>query len=102
MRRRSRLGGQPPKSLRRKAVTSGRSGAPQAMRGGGSSPAGQEAKTAQLARELKEALDQQRATSDVLRIIASNIAKLPDCIDLSPLPAALVGRGIQRRLLRRA
>jgi hypothetical protein len=42
------------------------------MRGGGSSPAGQEAKTAQLARELKEALDQQRATSDVLRIISSS------------------------------
>src|SRR6516162_8574861 len=70
MRRRSRAGGKSAKSLRRKAVTSGRRDAPKAVRRRGSSPAGQDTKTAQLTRELNEAREQQAATADVLKVIS--------------------------------
>src|SRR6516164_9149266 len=76
MRRRSKTGGQPAKSLRRKAVTSELRDASKSARRRDSSPARQETKNAQLTRELKKALDQQRATSDVLRIISSSPGKL--------------------------
>ena len=72
MRRRSRSAGQSVQSLRRKAATSGRRDAPKAVRRRGSSPAGQETKTAQPTRELNEAREQQAATAEILRLISSS------------------------------
>ena len=74
MRRRSRAGGQPAKSLRRKAATSGRRDAPKAVRRRGSSPAGQDTKNAQLTRELNEALERESATAEILSSISSSIS----------------------------
>src|SRR6516165_8538116 len=68
MRRRSRASSV--KSLRRKAVTSGRRDAPKTVRRRGSSPAGQETKIALLSRELSEAREQQVATADVFKVIS--------------------------------
>jgi len=71
MRQRSRAGG-PAKSLRRKAVTSGRRDAPKAVRRRSSSAAGKEAKVALFKRERDEALEQLSATSEVLQVISSS------------------------------
>jgi class 3 adenylate cyclase/putative methionine-R-sulfoxide reductase with GAF domain len=69
MRHRSKIGGQTTKVGRRKTVSPKRSKKP--VRGRGSSAAGRESKVAQLTHELKEALEQQNATSEVLKVISS-------------------------------
>ena len=70
MRRRSRAGGEPVKTRRRKAATLKRRNGPKAVRRRGGSAAGQETKVARLTRELNEALQQQNATGDVLKVIS--------------------------------
>jgi hypothetical protein len=70
MRRRSRAGGEPVKTRRRKAVTVKRRNAPKSARRRSSSAAGREAEVARLARELNEAAQQQTATADVLKVIS--------------------------------
>src|SRR6516164_1753165 len=72
MRRRSRASSKLAKSLRRKAVTSGRRNAPKAVRRRSSSAAGKEAKVALFHRERDEALEQLSATSEVLQVISSS------------------------------
>ena len=66
MRRRSKPGREPVKARRRKRAKP----APKAVRGRSSSAAGQETKVARLARELNEALEQQAATAEVLKLIS--------------------------------
>ena len=69
MRRRSRAGGELIKTRRRKTATRKRHNGPKAVRRRSSSAAGREAEVARLARELREALEQQATTSEVLNVI---------------------------------
>ena len=70
MRRRSRAGGEPAKTRRRKTAVRKRGNAPKAAVRR-SPPAGQETEVARLTRERDEALEQLSATSEVLQVISS-------------------------------
>ena len=72
MRRRSRAGGEPVKTRRRKTVTLKRRNAPKAVRPHSSSATGQETEVALLSRERDEALEQLSAASEVLKVISSS------------------------------
>jgi hypothetical protein len=69
MRRRSRAGGEPIKTRRRKAATLKRGIAPKTVRRRGSSAASLHRQVALLTRERDEALEQQTATADVLQVL---------------------------------
>ena len=71
MRRQSKSSGKPVKSRGRKTVGSKRAHAPKAV-AARRSLAGEEPEVARLRRELNEALEQQSATADVLRMISSS------------------------------
>ena len=70
MKRRSRAGGEPIKGRRRKASVPKRRNAPKAS-AAFASPAAEDTKVARLTHELREAVEQQSATSEVLRAISS-------------------------------
>ena len=70
MRRRSKPDDELVKKRRRKTVTLKRLNTSKAMLSRSSSAAGQEPEVARLSRELKEALEQQATTSEVLKIIS--------------------------------
>ena len=72
MRRRSKSSGKTVKTRRRKTVTPKRGSAPKAARHRISSDASLHKQVALLTRERDEALEQQTATSEVLRIINSS------------------------------
>ena len=72
MRRRSRAGGEPVKTRRRKTVTLKRPNAPKGVRHRSSSAADKETKVALFKRERDEALEQLSAATEVLKVISSS------------------------------
>ena len=72
MRRRSRAGGEPVKTRRRKTLALKRGNVPKAVRHRSASAAGQETVVARLTRERDEALLRETANSEILRLISKS------------------------------
>ena len=89
MRRRSKAGGEPVKTRRRKAVTVKRRNAPKVTRHRGSSADDPSKKVALFKRERDEARERETATANILGVIASS----PD--STQPVFEAIVNSGLK-------
>src|SRR6516164_7712573 len=88
MRRRSRAGGKPAKSQRRKTTMLKHRNAPKVMRNRGVSIAGQETVIARLNRELDEAMEEETAISEDLRLVSTSSSNLETVLQSVAEPTA--------------
>ena len=88
MRQRSTGSDQPSKSRRRKTLTLKRHKARKAKQAPSPSESGAEAKIAQLVRERDDALEQQRAATEVLKIISASPTELRPVLEVIVKSAA--------------
>ena len=81
MKKRSKAASKPAKARSRKVLNPKGRSAREAMPRRGSAPAGQDTEVARLTRERDEALGQQAATADILRIISSSPGNLDSVLE---------------------
>ena len=96
MRRRSKARGKTGKAGRRKPATLNRANPPKAKSKRRSGAATQETETVRLTRERDDALEREKATADVLRVISSSAGQLGPIFQAMLENAVRIGRDRHR------